>query len=105
MATATQLERDRMADELDDIKTQLGTLTREVADMRGDVRFLRQMLESEGQRCAFREKIAEAVAVIPRVAKLEDRLVQLEIKAAGMAAIVALVTAIITTLVTGAIKP
>lgn len=99
MATATQLERAyNMADELDEIKTQL-------AEVRGDVKAIRVLLDTEGQRCAFREKIAEAVNLAPRVAKLEDRLVQLEVKAAGMAAIVALVTAIITSLVVGAIRP
>ena len=99
MATATQLERAyNMADELDEIKAQL-------AEVRGDVKAIRVLLDTEGARCAFREKIAEAVALSPRVSKLEDRLVQLEIKAGGMAAIVALVTAIITSLVVGAIKP
>ena len=100
MATATMRERawGNMADELDEIKAQL-------AEVRGDVKAIRILLDTEGQRCTFRERIAEAVALGPRVGKLEDRLVQLEIKAAGMAAIVALVTAIITSLVVGAIKP
>lgn len=99
MATAMQLERAyNMADELDEIKAQL-------AEVRGDVKAIRVLLDTEGQRCPFRERISEAINLVPRVAKLEDRLVQLEIKAAGMAAIVALVTALITSLVTGALKP
>ena len=98
MATAMQLERDRMADELDEIKAQL-------AEVRGDVKAIRVLLDTEGQRCAFREKIAEAVNLAPRVAKLEDRLVQMEIKVASIAVVSAIVTAIITSLVVGAIKP
>ena len=100
MATAMQLERQptNMADELDEIKAQL-------AEVRGDVKAIRVLLDTEGQRCAFREKIAEAVNLAPRVAKLEDRLVQMEIKVASIAVVSAIVTALITSLVTGALKP
>lgn len=99
MATAMRLERqNNMADELDEIKAQL-------AEVRGDVKAIRVLLDTEGQRCAFREKIAEATNIIPRVWKLEDRLVQMEIKVAGIAVIAAIITALITTLVTGALTP
>lgn len=99
MATAMQLERANMvADELDEIKAQL-------AEVRGDVKAIRVLLDTEGQRCPFRERIAEAVNLAPRVAKLEDRLVQMEIKVAGIAVVSAIVTALITSLVTGALTP
>jgi len=100
MATAMQLERthDVVADELDEIKEQL-------AEVRGDVKASRVLLDTEGQRCPFRERISDAVGLVPRVAKLEDRLVQMEIKVAGIAVVSAIVTALITSLVTGALTP
>jgi hypothetical protein len=91
-------------DDLQTINERLDTLSREMADVRADVRVIRTLLDSEGQRCPFREKISEASGLVPRVGKLEDRLVALEIRVAGIAALSGVVVSIITTLVLSAFR-
>ena len=94
-----------MPDELGAIRMQLSKLSNDVVSLSGDIKFLRQMLESEGARCLYREKIDAAWQLVPRVTKLEDRLIELRVQVAGIAVVSAIVTALITTLVTGALKP
>ncbi len=91
-------------DDLQTINERLDKLSGEMAETRGDVRVIRALMETEGQRCLYREKIDQAVGVIALVDRLENRLVQLEIRVAGIAGVAGIVTAIITTLVLSALK-
>jgi hypothetical protein len=102
---ATQRGYEIMPDELDAIRMQLAKLSTDVASLSGDIKYLRQMLESEGARCLYREKIDAAWQLVPRVGKMEDRLLELKVQVAGIAVVSAIVTALITYLVTGAFKP
>ena len=93
-----------MPDDLQAVHEQLDSLSKQMAETCGDVRVIRALMETEGQRCAYREKIDQAGGLVTRVVRLEDRLVALEIRVAGIAAASGIIVSIITTLVIGALK-
>jgi hypothetical protein len=94
-----------MPDEIQALTARMDKLQEAMTLMQGDVRVIKTLVETEGQRCAYRERIDQAVALIPRIVSLENRLVSLEVKVAGIAVVSAVVTAVITSLATGAFKP
>lgn len=94
-----------MPDEVTEIKGALATLTTKMGEVQVQISEIKTLVETEPARCIYREKIDSAWQAVARVFKLEERLVQLEVKVAGIAVISALITAVITTLIVGALKP
>lgn len=94
-----------MPEEVTEIRQSLAALNKTMGEVQVDVGQIKMMVETEGARCVYRERIDAAHQMVGRVGKLEDRLVQLEVKVAGIAVISALITAVITTLIVGALKP
>lgn len=103
--SATEKGYEIMPDEIQTLTARMDKLQEGQAQIMGDVRVIKTLVETEGQRCAYRERIDQAFAVIPRMTALENRLVALEVKVAGIAIVSAVVTAVITSLATGALKP
>jgi len=91
-------------EETRDINERLDRLTGAMAEVIADVRVIRTMVETESQRCIYRERIDQAVNLAPRVSILENRLVQLEIRVAAIGGTAGIVTAVITSLILSAIK-
>lgn len=91
-------------EETRDINERLDRLTGAMAEVIADVRVIRTMVETESQRCIYRERIDQAVNLAPRVSTLENRLVQLEIRVAAIGGTAGIVTAVITSLILSAIK-
>jgi hypothetical protein len=90
-------------EEIRDINERLDRLTQSMAAVVGDVRVIRNMVETESQRCIYREKIDQAVALVPRVTKLEDRLVQLEIRVAAIGGLAGVIASVITAIIVHAL--
>jgi len=93
----TELEANRLDAKLEVLDDKIDTMSSRIAR-------IETLLETEAARCPFRESIATAAAIEPRVIKLEDRLVQLEIRVAAIGGVAGIVTAVITSLILSAIK-
>ena len=94
-----------MPDELKELKDEMKRVAESVSKLEGAIGVIQTYIQTEAARCPYREKIDQAVTALGRVTALENRLVALEVKVAGIAVVSAIVTALITTLVTGALKP
>jgi len=92
----TELETNRLDAKLEVLDDKIDTMSSRIAR-------IETLLETEAARCPFRESIATAGAIVPRIAKLEDRLVQLEIRVAAIGGLAGIVASVITALVLNAI--
>lgn len=93
----TELEIRRLDAKLEALDDKINTINTRVAR-------IETLLETESARCPFREPISAAAATIPRMTKLEDRLVQLEIRVAAIGGTAGIVMGVVTNLIIGAIK-
>jgi prefoldin subunit 5 len=94
-----------MPDEVAEIRQSLAALGKTMGEVQVQISEIKTLVETEPARCIYREKIDSAWQAVARIFKLEERLVQLEVKVAGIAVISALITAVITSLIVGALKP
>lgn len=93
-----------MPDDVMEIRQSLATLNQRMSEVQVDVAQIKTMVETEGARCIYRERIDAAYQLVGRVGKLEDRLVQLEVKVAGIAALIGIAVSVITTIIINAVK-
>lgn len=93
-----------MPEEVTEIRQSLAALNKTMGEVQVDVGQIKMMVETEGARCVYRERIDAAHQMVGRVGKLEDRLVQLEVKVAGIAALAGIVVSVITTIIINAVK-
>ena len=93
-----------MPEEVTEIRQSLAALNKTMGEVQVDVGQIKMMVETEGARCVYRERIDAAHQMVGRVGKLEDRLVQLEVKVAGIAAVAGIVVSVVTTIIINAIK-
>ena len=93
-----------MPEEVTEIRQSLAALNKTMGEVQVDVGQIKMMVETEGARCVYRERIDAAHQLVGRVGKVEDRLVQLEVKVAGIAAVAGIVVSVVTTIIINAIK-
>lgn len=93
----TETETARLDAKLEALDDKIDVMSSRIARIEA-------LLETEAARCPFRESIATAAAIEPRVIKLEDRLVQLEIRVAAIGGVAGIVTSVITALLINVVK-
>ena len=93
-----------MPDELKELRDEMKKVSESVSKLEGAIGVIQTYIQTEAARCPYRERIDQAFTALGRVSSLENRLVALEVKVAGIAVVSAIVTTLITTLVAGAFK-